>query len=78
MNMKKLRQEVDALRNEIEPFSAGGMGGNLLSGRFQVIRHGPEDDALVADVVTRAQVAGERPVVLWIVDPPGKQQEPAS
>ena len=31
-------------------------------------------DALVADVVARAQEAGERPVILWIVDPPRKQE----
>ena len=74
MSMRKLRQEVDALRNEIEPFASGAMGGNLLSNRFQVIRHGAEDDALVADVVARAQEAGERPVILWIVDPPRKQE----
>jgi hypothetical protein len=72
MSMKKLRQEIDALRSEISPTATDA---NLLSEQFTIIRNGPEDDAAVADVKTKARAAGVRATVIRVVDPPAKEQE---
>ena len=71
MNMKRLRQEINTLRCEIESRTNGA---NLVSDRFVIIRNGPEDDSAVADTERLAKAADERAVIIWVVDPPSMTQ----